>query len=331
MGITIALDLMGGDLGPQVSVPAAKQALSLYDDLNLITYGREKEVIPLLRKYDLEKNSRLDFVHTDCVVSSNEDPLQVLRKKNPTSMLLALESVVNKKALGAVSGGSTGALVALSNHLLGTLPNVHRSALVMVMPSANEKGTVFLDLGANINVDANTLYQHALMGSVYAEQVLNVLKPRLALLNIGKEESKGTKLVREASEKIKANKNINYIGFAEGSDIFTKYADVIVTDGYTGNVALKTAEGLYKVLDCKIQSYNSRQFLIKFIKYFVKKKIGIMQPDLYNGSALLGLNGVVVKSHGGANISAMANAVKQAMLQCEKRIPDLIVGGLTQL
>lgn len=317
-------------IGPCVSVPAVKQALSVYSNLNLITYGREKDVLPLLRDLGLEKNQRLDFIHTDKVVSSNDAPLQILRQKQQTSMWLSVESVLNKKALGAVSCGNTGALVAISNHLLGTLPSVHRCALVKTLPSLNKYGTVFLDLGANINADAKNLYQYAVMGSILAKSCLGVESPRVALLNVGKEENKGTKLIREAYALISADSAINFIGFAEGSDLFTDFADVIVSDGFSGNIALKTAEGLYKVIESKIRGKNSRYFFLKPLKYFLKKRIGLMQPDKYNGSTLLGLNGVVVKSHGGANYLALANAIGQAVEQCESNVSQKIVNGLTQ-
>jgi phosphate acyltransferase len=331
-GITIALDVMGGDKGPHVSVPAIKQALNIYADLNLIVFGDEREVLPLLRGYKVIDNSRLSFIHVPGIVSAGENPIHALRHGRNTSLWKAIEAVSSKIADGAVSSGSTGAMVAMANHLIGTLPLVHRSALVQIMPSLKTNGTVFLDLGANLRVDAQMLYQYAVMGNILAINLLKLDNPKVSLLNVGRENSKGPELIHEAAALIKSNSALNYIGFTEGDDLFTGVADVIVTDGFTGNVALKTAEGVYRVLEQRMRGKGlSHYFLFSPIKSYIKRKIGLMQPDAYNGSTLLGLDGVVVKSHGSASPRAFANAIAQAYGEIQHHVPKLIANGLIQL
>ena len=328
--VTLALDVMGGDNGPRIAVPAIKRALHVYRDLNLLIFGEEKIVLPLLRDFGLASNEQIKFIASEDYKGFN-NPISVLRHGKNTSLFKAIESVGNSKAQGAISAGSTGALVLVANHLIGTLPNVHRSALVQIMPSFNSKGTVLLDLGANLRYTKEMLYQYGVMGSVLAKCVLGYNSPKLGLLNIGTEDSKGPVLLKECADLFKANKNLNYIGFIEGNDIFTGNADVIVTDAFTGNVALKTAEGLYRVLESRLNSKSYFSFLFKPIKGFIKKRIGLMQPDAYNGSILLGLDGVIIKSHGSANSNAYFSAISQGYNEVRFDITKKIAEGLTQI
>ncbi len=329
-GITIALDLMGGDKGPLISVPAAKLALSFNHDLNLVLYGTEQEVVPLLKKEGLLKEERVLFINSEDYIAQDDELLDILRHRRNSSLWMSIKAVQEKKASGIVSGGNTVALVAIANHLLGTIDGIHRSALVKILPSINKNGTVFLDLGANLRVDAEILYKYAIMGNALAISRCCLENPRVALLNIGSENAKGPQVIHEAAELMKNDRALNFVGFVEGDDIFGDKADVIVTDGFSGNVALKTAEGLYRVLEKKMNGDSSPfvRMLFKPLKNIIKSRIGYMKPDSFNGSSLIGLNGVVVKSHGGANIEAFANAIMQAYLEVQSDIKLHIVNGL---
>ncbi len=330
--IVLALDVMGGDFGPLILVPAIKRALNVYADLNLIVYGNESLVLPMLRDFGLDKDLRLDFRHTALVAEQNANPLTILRNGGQTSLYKAIEAVGKKEAQGAVSPGNTGALVALANHLIGNIAGVHRSALVQVLPSFNSLGTVFLDLGANIRVTPEILHQYGVMGSILAKSVVGISNPKVALLNIGTEPTKGPELLREAMELYLQDKITNFIGFVEGNDLFTGKADVIVTDAFSGNIALKTAEGLYRVLEGQLGKKQGKFALFLHpIKRFIKKRIGLMQPDAYNGSVLLGLDGVVIKSHASANQKAYASAIAQAYDEVKHHIPERIAEGLTHI
>ncbi len=330
-GITVALDLMGGDFGPRVSVPAIKQALTFYSDLNVLAFGKEDLVLDFFRKEKLVGNSRVELINAVDVVEGNENPKFALRHKRQSSMWMAIEAVSTKKAMAAVSAGNTGAMVAIASHLLGNIPGIHRSALVKVLPTLNKKGTVFLDLGANLHCDQNVLFQFAVMGSILASDYLNIENPRIAVLNVGREAIKGTEAVQGASALLNQCNTLNYIGFVEGNDIFGNVADVIVTDGFSGNVALKTAEGLYRVIEQRLSGYTLLHKLLKPIKYLHKKRITDMQPDGYNGSSLLGLNGVVVKSHGAADCNALVRAIAQARSEYLNRVPEHIADCLIKL
>ncbi len=329
--VVLALDAMGGDFGPPVVVPAVKQALLIYKELNFQIFGREADVLPELRRFGIANNSHIDFIHTPGVIKSDCSPLEALREGDKNSLYAAVLAVKEKRASGVVTAGSTGALAVISDSLLGRIPGIRRSALVKVIPSFNGRtGTVFLDLGANLSQDANVLVQNALMGSIAAKIYLKKDKPSLVFLNVGSESTKGPDYLRKAASQMASSEYCNFLGFAEGNDLFTGKFDVIVTDGFTGNIALKTAEGLYRGLQKKILG-NGTSLLIKPFKHFFKRKIGIMQPDSYNGSTLLGLNGIVVKSHGGANHFAFLNAIEQAEIQSLNHLPELIAAGFNSI
>lgn len=325
---SISIDLMGGDQGPLISVPAVKQALSYISSTNFNLYGDERIVLDLLKTHKIFNNSRVNFYHCEGVITNEDNVLHVLRKGKNSSLWKAIESVAKNDSNGVVTSGSTAALVSISNYLLGNISNVHRSALVQILPTLNKKGTVFLDLGANMQTDARMLLQYAIMGRILSNKILGIENPRISLLNVGVEESKGTKLVQEASSLITSDKSNNFVGYVEGNDIFGNKTDVIVTDGFTGNITLKTAEGLYNMMQNKISDGSKSSVLLSLIKYFYKRKIGFMQPDKFNGACLIGTKGVVVKSHGGANKQAFVAAIKQAKEQIEVDLPKLISDGI---
>lgn len=322
---------MGGDNGPHVTVPAAKLALSIYRDLDLLLYGEESKVLPFLKAENLIKSDRVCFVNSTDSIASDETLHDVLRRKKHSSLWMSIEAVREKKAQGAVSAANTAYLVAISSYLLGTVPGIHRSALVKFLPSFNGQGTIFMDLGANLETDARMLYQYAQMGTAVSK-LFGTAEPRVAILNVGSEVTKGTKLVREARTLIASDSRLNFIGFVEGDDIFTNKADVIVTDGFTGNIALKTAEGLYRVIESRLRSRGGvMSFLAWPLKKYFKGRLGLMQPDSFNGSCMLGLSGVVVKSHGAAHSSALANAIGHARFEVNAKMPDVIATSLISI
>ncbi|MCI5060084.1 MAG: phosphate acyltransferase PlsX [Alphaproteobacteria bacterium] len=311
----IALDAMGGDFGPQVMIPAAANVLSKMESTRFLIYGDQKKIEPVLNEYpELIRHSEIH--HTDIVISSHDKPSVALRNGKGSSMRLAIEAVKDGTANGIVSAGNTGALMAMSKLLLKCLPGITRPAIASVMPS--EKGkTVVLDLGANLACDAEVLTQFAVLGAVYARVVRGVGTPTVGLLNVGTEEMKGHEELRAAA-RILSSVSFpgKYEGFIEGDDITKGTVDVVVTDGFTGNVALKTAEGVGKL---------SKHFLTDAFKsspwamlgYFlargaINRMKDKVDPRKYNGGMFLGLNGVCVKSHGGSDVMGTENAILMA-------------------
>ena len=240
--ITVALDAMGGDFGPCVTVPAAVQALSHFPELKVILIGDQLKITQELSRLGYTPNARLSVRHCERVISNSEKPSLALRNSTDTSMRIAIDAVADDEADACVSGGNTGALMALSRFRLKLLPGIERPALVSALPTAQGNKTWLLDLGANVSVDADTLFQFAVMGSALAEQHLDK-PPKVAILNIGEEEIKGNDLVKRCAEMLSQAKSINYTGYIEGNQLLHDEADVVVCDGFVGNVCLKTTEG----------------------------------------------------------------------------------------
>lgn len=332
--IKISLDAMGGDFGPEVIVPAALEALKRFDDIELVLVGQTDALEARLRSLVGQANAeRLSIQHASEVVEMDELPSQALRGKKDSSMRVAINLVKAGQVDAAVSAGNTGALMATAKFVLKTLPGVSRPAIATGVPSMGGH-THLLDLGANIDSSAEQLYQFAVMGAALAEAVDNNPAPKIGLLNIGSEEIKGSAEIKEAS-KLLADSELNYSGFVEGDDIYSGTVDVIVCDGFVGNVALKTSEGLAKMISHKIKNQFRSSLFSKFaalvsmpvLKSFRKE----IDPRNYNGASLLGLTGVVVKSHGGADEVAFGNAIKIARLEAMKNIPQRISGQLEKL
>ncbi len=323
---SIALDAMGGDIGPDVVVPAAVTALKTYPELSLILAVDETEIRNRLKDVNPAVMQRLRIHHTTQVVLMDELPSQAFRRKKDSSMRVAINLVKEGTANACVSAGNTGALMATARFVLKTLSVISRPAIITTIPSV--KGhTHVLDLGANIDCEAEHLFQFAVMGSILAEAVDNIKNPKVGLLNIGQEEIKGNDQVKEAAAKL-ADSNLNYIGFVEGDDIYTGDVDVVVCDGFVGNIALKASEGVAKMISHSLRQEFSRNILtrltglitIPVLKSFKRK----IDPRRYNGASLLGLKGIVIKSHGGADELAFTNAIKIAMLEIEKAVPEKI-------
>ncbi|MGF7433189.1 phosphate acyltransferase PlsX [Pasteurella bettyae] len=333
--LTLALDVMGGDIGPRTTIPASIKALEKDPMLSLLLFGDNQQITPLLEKVPSNLKQRLTICHCSQVIENNQGLSYALRHSKGTSMRLAIEAVQKGEAKGCVSAGNTGALMGLSKVILQPLKGIDRPALVSLLPTMDGGRSVMLDLGANIDCDAKNLYQFALMGAIFAENQLNLVFPRIALLNIGIEDIKGYKSIREAAQLLAADTTLNFTGFIEGNYLLNGKADVIVSDGFAGNIALKTLEGAAKNVISLVrgQSQNHRlkpifNWLIKLLfkdSYLRLKKIN---PDQYNGASLIGLTAVVVKSHGSANIEAFSHAIQDAALQARQDIPNKILAGL---
>ncbi len=330
-GLTVALDAMGGDFGPQVTVPAAVQALLQYSELKIVFFGDHSAITACLPRSASVLSSRYRIVHCDSVIENHMRPSHALRRNRGTSMRKMLDAVAHGEADACVSAGNTGALMALSRYTLKQLPGIERPALVSAIPTRTGQKTWLLDLGANVSCDADTLFQFAVMGSVLAEQYLST-PPKVALLNIGEEEIKGNDLVKRCAEMLSSSPDLNYIGYIEGDQLYTGTADVVVCDGFVGNVSLKTSEGVAKMFISSIKKAVTgnpiKRILAKWLFGDVFQLLKQLNPDHYNGASLLGLRGIVIKSHGHADISAFANAIGQAVYEVERQIPTKITDRL---
>lgn len=326
--IHIALDMMGGDYGPRSTIPAAIKAVENFPYLHLYLCGHSQSIHTSLNKLNALGHPRLTVVHSEQVVNQDERPDLALRRKPHSSMRKALELVKDKKADACVSAGNTGALLAIARYVLKTLPSVKRPALISSLPTYEDDKVLLLDLGANIHHCADTLFQFAVMGAVMAKEVEGIPEPRVALLNVGEEDIKGAEHLKQTAEKLMRSKHINYVGFAEGNDIFAGKADVIVCDGFVGNVALKTIEGVAKLIISKLRAMSENSFLSKIMIGIllpgIKKLFSKMNPDHYNGASLVGLRGIVVKSHGNASAKAFYSAIKEAMKESQRQVPAKI-------
>ena len=322
--VTIALDAMGGDRGPDAVVPAALATLERDDSVSLTLVGLPETLDRAKAEAKDRYGSRLGFKVATEVVTMDEPPADALRRKKDSSLRVALELVKNGEADACVSSGNTGALMATARYVLKMLPGIDRPAIISAVPGL-EGPTYMLDLGANVGCTAQQLLQFALMGSVVAGDMLEIARPRVGLLNIGLEDIKGNEVVREAGELLAANKGLNYVGFVEGDGIFHADVDVVVSDGFVGNVALKTMEGVARLISSFLREEFHRNF-VRGLQGLVAKSAlealrGRLDPRRYNGASLVGLNGVVIKSHGSADQLAFETAVKTAIVEARKGVP----------
>jgi phosphate acyltransferase len=331
--ITIALDAMGGDHGVSVTVPAALQALQDQPALKLILVGRRDIVEAELQRLHAVEGERLVIRHAAEVVTMDEPPAQALRNKKDSSMRVAINLVKEGGAQAAVSAGNTGALMATARFVLKTLPGIDRPAIVTTLPTTHGHVHV-LDLGANVDCTPEQLLQFAMMGSILVSAVEAKPKPRVGLLNIGEEDIKGNEAVKKANEMLRAS-TLNYCGFVEGDDIYTGDMDVIVCDGFVGNVMLKTSEGLAHMIAHYMKQEFRRNLLTRLaalialpVLHAFKKRV---DPRRYNGATLVGLNGTVIKSHGGADKMAFGHAILEALAEVRNNVPERIGRELAAL
>lgn len=319
---TIAIDAMGGDIGLDTTLGAAALALKQNPNLTLILVGKHEEISAHRLFADLDQ-SRVNLHHASQIVGMDEPPSSVLRHKNDSSMWRAIELVKEGKADAVVSAGNTGALMATSRYILKMLPGIARPAICATVPS--KTGHVhWLDLGANIDSKPTQLLQFAIMGSEVSKAVDGNPNPQVGLLNVGEEEIKGSELIKETS-KLLEQSALNYIGFVEGNDIFLRQnLDVVVCDGFVGNIALKSIEGIAKFIQFRTEHEFKRNLLTKLIAllaYPILKRLkNRIDPRRYNGASLLGLQGIVIKSHGNADPVAFANAIKIAHLESKNGV-----------
>ena len=315
-GATIALDAMGGDSAPGIVLKGADIARQRYPSIDYLLFGDEEMVHPLLAKLPALRDTTT-FVHTNEVVADDAKPSAALRSGRGSSMRLAIDAVADGRAAGVVSAGNTGALMAMAKFVLKMLPGIDRPAIASFFPTQRGE-SVMLDLGANIECDAENLVQFALMGDVFARTVLGLIEPTVGLLNVGEEDLKGNDAVRGASARLRlAVTPIRFYGFVEGDDIAAGTVDVVVTDGFTGNVAVKTAEGTAKLfaefLEAAFRHSLSARIGYLFARGALRKLRMRCDPRRYNGAMLLGLNGIAVKSHGSTDAFGFANAIGVAV------------------
>jgi glycerol-3-phosphate acyltransferase PlsX len=323
--ITIALDAMGGEHAPQAVIDGAAKVARRHAPLRFLIFGDAARIEPLLRRYPDVRDAS-EVRHTTEVVADDAKPTTALRQARGSSMRLAIEAVREGEAAAAVSAGNTGALMAMAKVLLRTLPGIDRPAIASVMPAAQRR-VVILDLRANAERDATNLVQFALMGTVFARAVLDVDDPSVALLNIGTEALKGDEVVQEAARRLRAGElPIRFEGFVEGTGLMAGTVDVVVTDGFTGNVALKVAEGTARLIVDRVRTAFKDSW-VAGVGYVLSRRRfdGLkrqLDPQHHNGAMFLGLGGIVVKSHGSATDVGFANAIGVAA--------DLVRGGTNE-
>ncbi len=326
MTITLALDAMGGDAAPGIVLDAALAALKRHSALDLILVGHEDMLRDALGARQVEAGARLRIHHASEVVAMDESPALALRGKKDSSMRVAINLVRDGVAQACVSAGNTGALMATAKFVLKTLPGIDRPAICAMIP--NRSGhTHMLDLGANVECSAEHLLQFAVMGSVLASAVDQNQNPRVGLLNVGAEAIKGNDTVKAAARLLEACP-INYIGYVEGDDIYKGAADVVVCDGFVGNVALKASEGVAKMISGQMREEFKRNLFTKLAALVSLPVLNSLKhrfdPRRYNGASLLGLQGIVIKSHGGADAYSFGYAIDTAIHEVEQDVPNRI-------
>jgi phosphate acyltransferase len=325
--VTIAIDAMGGDHGPSVTVPASLQVLRQHENLHLVLVGDQAKLQQELAKQRSYDQTRLTIHHSSECIGMDEAPTQALRYKKDSSMRVAINLVKENQAQACVSAGNTGALMAIAHFVLKTINGIDRPAIISSFP-AKLKDMHMLDLGANVDSSAEHLAQFAVMATVLVSAVANIPHPEVYLLNIGEEVIKGNKQVKETAQLLSQTSVINYKGFIEGDALFKGEADIVVCDGFVGNVALKTSEGAALFVSRIIKEGFNRNWLTRLAGLIalpvLKSVTKRVDPARYNGATFLGLKGIVVKSHGSATVLGFARAIERAITQAEKDILHLI-------
>ncbi|ANC34060.1 phosphate acyltransferase PlsX [Anaplasma phagocytophilum] len=336
--ISIALDAMGGDSAPDAVIEGANLVLSgvvpCDGKVHFSIYGKKEEVLPVLAKYKLVEANSV-FVDVSDAVSSSDRPSYALRHRRRSSMWHAVEDLKKGLVSAVVSAGNTGALMAISRHLLGTIHSIDRPAIAVAMPS-QKSSFVVLDIGANIECSADALLQFAIMGVAFAKAILGRTDPKVGLLNVGSEEVKGTYAVQEAFSLMRAAKSkMDFYGYIEAEEVFKGEVDVVVADGFSGNIMLKTTEAVANLLMSLFKDVVKSSITAKIaacmLKPSVRKTMELVDPKLYNGAMLVGLNGVVVKSHGSADGKAYACAIKTAVHSARYAIVSKIASEISEM
>ncbi len=318
----IAIDAMGGDNAPHEIVKGAYEALDAFSDIEILLYGNEEKLAPLMKVHE-----RIKVIHTEEVIEGTDEPVRAIRRKKNSSMVKMAESVKNGEADACVSAGNTGALMAAGLFVVGRIDQVDRPALAPTLPTVDGKGFVMLDLGANADAKPEHLQQFAVMGSVYAEKVRGISNPRVGLLNIGTEDQKGNELTKAAFALL-SESPINFIGNVESRDLLSGVADVVVTDGFTGNMVLKTIEGtaasIFTLLKEALNSSTKTKIGALLVKDELKGLKGKLDYSEYGGAGLFGLKAPVIKAHGSSNAHAVFHAIRQARTMVENNVAGII-------
>lgn len=318
----IALDGMGGDHAPGEIIKGALEGLAAFTDIHIHIYGDEQAMAPYLQQHD-----RLKVIHCTEVIEPDDEPVRAIRRKKDASMVRMAQAVKDGEAGAGVSAGNTGALMAAGLFIVGRIEGIERPALAQALPTIDGQGFVLLDLGANADAKPSQLAQYAVMGSIYAEKVRGIANPRVGLLNIGTEEGKGNELTKAAYDILK-EAPINFIGNVESRDLLNSVADVIVTDGFTGNMVLKTIEGTALSFFTMLKEVYMTSMKTKLSVALVKNELGGLKKKMdyaeYGGAGLFGLNAPIIKAHGSSNANAIYNAVRQARTMVEYDVSGTI-------
>lgn len=318
--VKIAVDMMGGDDAPGIVLDAVKKAVEDFKDLEIILFGDESQ-------YNL-RHERIEFRHCTEKIEMEDEPVRAIKRKKDSSMVKMAEAVKSGEADGCVSAGNTGALMSAGLFIVGRIKGVARPALVVTLPTTDGKGFVFLDVGANADAKAEHLLQYAQLGNIYAQKIRGIQNPSVSLLNIGTEAAKGNSLTKKAYDLFEKNQSFNFTGNIEAKTLMDGNVDVVVTDGYTGNMVLKNLEGTAKSIGKMLKETIMSSFKNKLAGAVLKKDLETFAKKMdyseYGGSVLLGLDGTVVKAHGSSNAKAFYSAIKQAKIAGEENIVQIM-------
>ncbi|MBB1175442.1 phosphate acyltransferase PlsX [Staphylococcus epidermidis] len=318
--VKIAVDMMGGDDAPGIVLDAVKKAVEDFKDLEIILFGDESQ-------YNLS-HERIEFRHCTEKIEMEDEPVRAIKRKKDSSMVKMAEAVKSGEADGCVSAGNTGALMSAGLFIVGRIKGVARPALVVTLPTTDGKGFVFLDVGANADAKAEHLLQYAQLGNIYAQKIRGIQNPSVSLLNIGTEAAKGNSLTKKAYDLFEKNQSFNFTGNIEAKTLMDGNVDVVVTDGYTGNMVLKNLEGTAKSIGKMLKKTIMSSFKNKLAGAVLKKDLDTFAKKMdyseYGGSVLLGLDGTVVKAHGSSNAKAFYSAIRQAKIAGEENIVQIM-------
>ncbi|SFB19853.1 phosphate:acyl-[acyl carrier protein] acyltransferase [Lentibacillus halodurans] len=318
----IAIDAMGGDHAPEAIVKGAEQAVPEIDNLNIALVGDESKIKPYLNDHD-----QIDIIHTDDIITADDEPVRAVRSKKNSSLVRMAREVKENRADACISAGNTGALMSAGLFVVGRIRGIDRPALSPTLPTVDGKGFLLLDVGANVDAKAHNLVQYAIMGSIYTKKVRLVENPTVGLLNVGTEEGKGNDLTKKTYNQLK-EAPVNFVGNVEARDILTGPADVVITDGFSGNIALKTIEGTAMTMFSMLKETFMSSVKTKIAAGMVKSDLKGLQSQLdyseYGGAGLFGLAAPVIKAHGSSNSRAVFNAIKQASHMVENDVTGTI-------
>lgn len=316
--VKVAVDMMGGDDAPAIVLEAVERAVNDFSDLEIILFGDKSQ-------YTLD-HPRIDFRHCEEQITMEDEPVRAIKRKKDSSMVRAAEAVKNGEADSCVSAGNTGALMSAGLFIVGRIKGVVRPALVVTLPTISGKGFVFMDVGANADAKAEHLLQYAQLGNVYAQKLRGIKEPSVGLLNIGTEPAKGNALTKKAYQLMAAQNDFNFAGNVEAKALMQDASDVVVTDGYTGNMILKNLEGTAKSIGKMLKTTLLRGMKNKVAALLIRRDLTMLMAKMdyaeYGGSVLLGLDGIVVKAHGSSNAKAFYSAIRQAKIASEEKVVE---------